>query len=137
MGYRDPSTQRYPLHEAAANEFSADIIRCMVQIFPKSAVAVDGEGRTPLHLACLSGWSFDEEVANVLCQAGPSALVMECCDGKTPMELIITSGSHVKLEVLDLLHSNTGRYLKRCEMEQVAVPQTGVELEGRCTELFP
>jgi len=84
----------------------------MVQIFPKSAVAVDGEGRTPLHLACLSGWGFDEEVANVLCQAGPSALGTECRDGKTPMELIITSGSHVKLEVLDLLHSNTGRYLK-------------------------
>eukprot|EP00814_Leptocylindrus_danicus_P022510 CAMPEP_0116049428 /NCGR_PEP_ID=MMETSP0321-20121206/30158_1 /TAXON_ID=163516 /ORGANISM="Leptocylindrus danicus var. danicus, Strain B650" /LENGTH=98 /DNA_ID=CAMNT_0003531851 /DNA_START=333 /DNA_END=628 /DNA_ORIENTATION=- len=54
----------------------------MAQIFPKSAVAVDGEGRTPLHLACVSGWSFDEEVANVLCQAGPSALGMECCDGE-------------------------------------------------------
>ena len=122
--HRDPVTKRYPLHEAASNGSNPDIIRYLVQIFPSATLEFDAQDRTPLHLACMSGWGFDEEVATILCQAGPSALGMECCDGKTPMELIITSGCHVKAEVLDVLHFNTGKYLKATRQSHGCNTQT-------------
>lgn len=107
---RDLTSKQYPLHIAALNGLSDGVIDLLAYAEPDVAREVDSSGRTPLHLACSKRSSLTVRAANILCAAGPSALGMEDCDGATPMELIITSGGEVDLKVLDVIHTNTGRY---------------------------
>lgn len=112
---RESTRNEYPLHIAARKGLAVDVIEALVDEFPQALTAQDSNGRTPLHLSCLSGHIYPY-LATVFCERLPSVIAIEDDNGSTPMELFMHSDisqsrfAHNCMDVLDILHRASSLY---------------------------
>eukprot|EP00816_Leptocylindrus_hargravesii_P005695 CAMPEP_0196803296 /NCGR_PEP_ID=MMETSP1362-20130617/2641_1 /TAXON_ID=163516 /ORGANISM="Leptocylindrus danicus, Strain CCMP1856" /LENGTH=249 /DNA_ID=CAMNT_0042174757 /DNA_START=77 /DNA_END=823 /DNA_ORIENTATION=- len=112
---REPTKNEYPLHTAARKGLPIDVIEALADGYPPAMTAQDSNGRTPLHLSCLSGHIYPY-LATVFCRRAPSVIAIEDDDGSAPMELFMHSDisksrfAHKCMEVLDVLHKASSLY---------------------------
>jgi len=83
------------LHSAAASgsdPSDRSVIEKLVGLHPGSASETDGEGRTPLHLACSGGRSWDDGGVGVVFAADPSAALVADGHGMLPLHAAAMRG---------------------------------------------
>lgn len=74
-----------PLHIACANDASADVIACLLSVFPGSIHMVENTDRMlPLHLAAKFGMC--EDAMMVLLSSFPEAMMVKDAFGRVPMD---------------------------------------------------
>ena len=112
---RESTQNEYALHIAARKGLGIDVIEALAGEFPQALTAQDSNGRTPLHLSCLSGHIYPY-LATVFCERALSAVAIDDNGGSTPMELFmhsdISKNRHMQecMEVLDVLHKMSSLY---------------------------
>jgi ankyrin repeat protein len=86
----EDSTRRWTvLHTAAASHSAGfHLVEHILSLSPENASLADGEGRYPLHLACLAGRHWEEGGVRMLFEADPSVPLTEDNDGLLPFHIV-------------------------------------------------
>ena len=119
------SRQQTPLHVAAANGASTDVLHYLLDQYPEACALSDEEGKYPLHyLSHASFWTpagrgvfWDgaslvgptyHEMVKMLCKAFPAATLREDEEGCNPIEYAVTHNA--TLEVIRSLQRTSVRF---------------------------
>jgi hypothetical protein len=83
---------RTPLHEACYSGVSLDILRQTIHLYPKALRMMDGDGRSPHYLVCLSGRNLPLEVIQVLTHERPESCLLLDRYNFSPYDRAVQSG---------------------------------------------
>ena len=75
-----------PLHIAHGH---VDFAKAILNHKPDMAMAIDFQGRSPLHLAAANGYN---QIVNILLLCHPNACIIRDEDGRTPLHLAVMKG---------------------------------------------